>query len=149
VVAEGLAIWVVWLLVAILVIGIVAAAGIAVRRILLGRGGGTVECGLRRGQDRSWRLGLATYLPDELDWYRAFGVRLRPDEVFDRHTLTIVSRRRAGPAEAVSLGPGTVIVQCYPGTEGPSIELAMSRDALTGFLAWLEATPPGEMPELG
>jgi hypothetical protein len=148
-VAEALAIAIVWLLVAVLLVGVVAAAGIAIRRVLLGRGGGTVECGLRRGKDRGWRLGLATYLPDELDWYRAFGIRLRPDEIFDRHMLSVVSRRRAGPAEAVSLGPGTVIVECYASAEVPSIELAMSGDALTGFLAWLEATPPGAMPELG
>ncbi|HEY7143586.1 MAG TPA: DUF2550 domain-containing protein [Streptosporangiaceae bacterium] len=147
--AEGLAISVVWVLVAVLVAGVIGAAGIAVRRILIARGGGTVECGLRRGPDRNWRLGLAAYLPDQLDWYRAFGVRLRPDEVFDRHVLSVVSRRRAGPAEAVSLGPGTVVVECYAGAELPLVELAMSRDALTGFLAWLEATPPGAMPGLG
>lgn len=147
--AEGLAVEVVWLLVAVLVIGFLAAMGIAFRRILLGRGGGTVECGLRRGQDQGWRLGLAAYRPDELLWYRALGVRLRPDEVFDRHVLTVVSRRWAGPAESVSLGPGTVVVECYAGQGPPDIELAMSSDAVTGLLAWLEATPPGPMPELG
>ena len=147
--AEGLAVEVVWLLVAVLVICFLAAMGIAARRILLGRGGGTVECGLRRGQDRNWRLGLAAYRPDELLWYRAFGVRLRPDEVFDRHVLTVVSRRRAGPAESVSLGPGTVVVECSAVEGSPNIELAMSVDAVTGLLAWLEATPPGPMPELG
>jgi hypothetical protein len=148
-VAEGLAIEVVWVLVAILIAGIVGAAGIAARRVLIGRGGGTVECGLRRGPDQVWRLGLAAYLPDELNWYRAFGVRLRPDEVFDRQELSVVTRRRAGAAEAVSLGPGTVIVECSGGEDIAPIELAMSGDALTGFLAWLEAAPPGTMPQFG
>ena len=27
---------------------------------------------------------------------------------------------------------------------GAPLELAMSEDALTGFLAWLEAAPPGQ-----
>ena len=27
---------------------------------------------------------------------------------------------------------------------GTRVELAMSEDALTGFLAWLEAAPPGQ-----
>jgi hypothetical protein len=148
-VAEGLEFAVVWFLVAVLVVIVLAAAGIAVRRILLGRGGGTVECGLRRGPDQGWHLGLAAYRPDELLWYRALGTRLRPDEIFDRHVLTVVSRRRAGPAEAVSLGPGTVVVECYAGHGAPDIELAMSVDAVMGLLAWLEATPPGPMPELG
>jgi hypothetical protein len=147
-VAEALAIGVVWLLVVVLVIGVLAATGIAVRRILLGRGGGTVECGLRR-QNGPWRLGLAAYRPDELLWYRSLGIRLRPDEIFDRHLLTVVARRRAGPEEAVSLGPGTVVVECYAGHGAPDIELAMSVGAVTGLLAWLEATPPGPMPELG
>jgi hypothetical protein len=78
-VAEGLEFGVVWFLVAVLVVIVLAAAGIAVRRILLGRGGGTVECGLRRGPDQGWHLGLAAYRPDELLWYRALGSRLRPD----------------------------------------------------------------------
>ncbi len=147
--AEGLEFAVVWVLVAALLVIVLAAAGIAVRRILLGRGGGTIECGLRRGQDQGWRLGLAAYRPDELLWYRALGTRLRPDEVFDRHVLTVVSRRRAGPAESVSLGPGTVVVECYGGQGVADIELAMSVDAVTGLLAWLEAAPPGPMPELG
>ena len=147
--AEGLEFGVVWFLVAVLVGILLTAAGIAVRRVLLGRGGGTIECGLRRRPDQGWRLGLAAYRPDELLWYRAFWFRLRPDEVFDRHVLTVVSRRRAGPAEAVSLGPGTVVVECYARQGGPDIELAMSEDAVTGLLAWLEAAPPGPMPELG
>jgi hypothetical protein len=148
-VAQGLEFGVVWFLVAVLVGIVLAAAGIALRRVLLGRGGGTIECGLRRRPDQSWRLGLAAYRPDELLWYRALGIRLRPDEVFDRHVLTVVSRRQAGPAEAVSLGPGTVVVECYARQGWPDIELAMSEDAVTGLLAWLEAAPPGPMPELG
>ena len=42
---------------------------LAIRRVLLGRGGGTVECGLRRGPDQGWRLGIAAYEPAELRWY--------------------------------------------------------------------------------
>ena len=49
-----------WLFAAFLVILTLAAVGIAARRFLLERGGGTVECGLRRGPDASWRLGLAS-----------------------------------------------------------------------------------------
>ena len=38
-----------WLFAAFLIILVLVAAGIAARRFLLERGGGTVECGLRRG----------------------------------------------------------------------------------------------------
>jgi Protein of unknown function (DUF2550) len=133
-----------WLLVIVLVIALAAATGIAVRRTLIERGGGSVECGLRRARDRRWRLGLAAYQPDELRWYPIFGLRLRPGEVYARHTLNVVSRRPADPVEMTSVGSGTVVVECDVG-EGADrrVELALSDDALTGFLAWLEAAPPG------
>jgi hypothetical protein len=132
-----------WLLVVVLVIGLACATVIAVRRTLIERGGGSVACGLRRGRDRRWRLGLAAYQPGELRWYPVFGIGLRPGEVFARRGLSVVSRRRADPVEETSLGPGTVIVECDTGQDGARIELALGEDALTGFLAWLEAAPPG------
>jgi len=136
-----------WLLLVILVIALASATGIAARRTLIERGGGTVECGLRRVGDRRWRLGLAAYQPGELRWYPVFGFRLRPGEVFARHTLTVVSRRSADPVEETSIGPGAVVVECDIGQAAARIELALSEDALTGFLAWLEAAPPGPVTE--
>ena len=136
-----------WLLLVILLIALAGAMGIAARRTLIERGGGTVECGLRRVGDRRWRLGLAAYQPGELRWYPVFGFRLRPGEVFARHTLTVVSRRSADPVEETSIGPGAVVVECDIGQAAARIELALSEDALTGFLAWLEAAPPGPVTE--
>ena len=69
--------------------------GLASRRILLGRSGGTVECGLRASAAATWRLGLAAYQPDQLYWFSAFGLRLRPDEAFDRRSLSVLARRPA------------------------------------------------------
>jgi hypothetical protein len=141
-VGERLAVDAVWLFAAFLVIVVLAAGAIAARRILLDRGGGTVDCGLRR-PGGSWRLGVAAYRLDELRWYQAFGVLLSPSEVLDRGTLSVVSRRQASPDEAASLGEGTVVVECRGGNGDGTVELAMSDGALTGFLAWLEAAPPG------
>jgi hypothetical protein len=137
-----------WLLVVVLVAALAGAAGIAIRRTLIERGGGSIECGLRRARDRRWRLGLAAYRPDELRWYPVFGLRLRPGEAFARSTLSVVSRRPADPVETTSIGPGTVVVECDTGG-GPAgrVELALSEDALTGFLAWLEAAPPGRLSD--
>jgi hypothetical protein len=137
-----------WVLVAVLLVALACATAIAVRRTLIERGG-SVDCGLRRGQDRRWRLGLAAYGPEELRWYPVFGVRLRPRGVFARRALSVVSRRPANPAEANSLGPGTLVVECDTGEAGGRIELALVEDALTGFLAWLEAAPPGPVSEFG
>jgi hypothetical protein len=100
-----------WLLAVFLVILVLAAAGIAGRRFLLDRGGGTVECGLRR-QNGSWRLGVARYRGEELRWYGIFGLSVRPDEVFPRRDLTLVSPRLPTEAEAASLGPGMIVVEC-------------------------------------
>jgi len=141
-----------WVLILLVAGAVLVALGLAARRILLGRTGGTVECGLRAGEAASWRLGLAAYQLDQLHWFSAFGVRLRPDEVFDRSSLSILGRRPAGQSEAVSIGAGTVVVECQAGRTGNghaapgppprTVELAMSEEALTGFLAWLEAAPP-------
>ena len=140
-----------WLFAAFLVIAILAAAGIAARRFLLERGGGTVECGLRKGSG-SWRLGVASYRREELCWYGIFGLSMRPDEVFPRRDLTVVSPRLPSDAEAASLGPGRIVVECRlggdggpPATPGPggTVELALGEAALTGLLSWLEAAPPG------
>jgi Protein of unknown function (DUF2550) len=160
-----------WLFAAFLIILILAAVGIAARRFLLERGGGTVECGLRCGPNGSWRLGVASYQREELNWFGALGLTMRPDVVFPRRDLTVVSRRLPTDAEAASLGPGMIVVECQLGEDsgqfslapdgapgpgpggalgplggpGPGgiIELAMGEEALTGLLAWLEAAPPG------
>jgi Protein of unknown function (DUF2550) len=133
-----------WLFAAFLIILILAAGGIAARRFLLERGGGTVECGLRR-QNGSWRLGVASYQPEELCWFGVFGLRLRPDEVFPRRDLAVVSRRAPTGAEVATLGPGMIVVECSLGetARGGTVELALGEAALTGLLAWLEAAPPG------
>jgi len=106
-----------WLFAAFLVILTLAAVGIAARRFLLERGGGTVECGLRRGPNGSWRLGLASYRPEELWWFGALGLTMRPDVVFPRRDLTVVSRRPPTDAEAASLGPGMIVVECRLGED--------------------------------
>jgi len=115
-VGEGLALDAAWLLAAFLLILVLAASGIAARRFLLERGGGTVECGLRR-QNGSWRLGVARYRGEELRWYGIFGLSVRPDEIFPRRDLTVVSRRLPTEAEAASLGPGMIVVECRLGED--------------------------------
>jgi len=140
-VAGELALDAAWLFAAFLIILILAAAGIATRRFLLERGGGTVECGLRK-PNGSWRLGVASYQREELCWFGIFGLSLRPDEVFPRRDLAVVSRRLPSDAEAATLGPGMIVVECKLGEDG-TVELALGEAALTGLLAWLEAAPPG------
>jgi Protein of unknown function (DUF2550) len=142
----------VWIFAVVLVLIVLAAAALAFRRYLLERSGGTVECALR-WPDRSgaWRLGVLSYQHDSLRWHGALGVLLRPEYVFHRRALSVVSRRPADSSETVSLGTDRIVVEVSTkpaadtsGTPaGEHVELAMTDQALTGFLAWLEASPPG------
>jgi Protein of unknown function (DUF2550) len=137
-----------WLFAAFILLLVLAAAFLATRRFLLERGGGTVECGLRRpAAGGPWRLGVASYELDELRWYSAFGISSRPEETFPRREMTVVGRRVPDGAEEDSLGPGRVIIECTivdgAVVDGTIVELALAESALTGLLAWLEAAPPG------
>ncbi len=148
----------IWFFAGFLALVMLAAVVLATRRFLLERGGGTVECGLRRPAERgNWRLGVAAYQRDELCWYGALSVLLRPEHVFHRRSLTVISRRPSLPSEAHVLGAEHVVVELCTRSAGDfpdltdsraesaedHVELAMTEEALTGFLAWLEASPPG------
>jgi Protein of unknown function (DUF2550) len=131
-----------WTLAVFLVVVVLLAIGLTLRRYLLERGGGTVECALRM-PGGPWRLGVAGYQPDELSWFQVFGFLLRPNKVFGRRTLVVLDRRPTEAVEVASLGEGTVVVRCQIAERPGTVELAMGEAALTGFLAWLEAAPPG------
>ena len=131
-----------WLFAGFLALLVLAAGFIAARRFLLERGGGTVECGLRKGTG-PWRLGVASYQQDELHWFSAFGITSRADEAFRRRDLAVVSRRDPDAGEEAALGPDRVVVECRLAS-GETVELALASSALTGLLAWLEAAPPGQ-----
>jgi hypothetical protein len=155
---EALALDAAWLFAAFLILLVLAASGIAVRRFLLERGGATVECGLRR-PGGSWRLGLASYQLDEFYWYRVFGFSMRPEQAFPRRDLAVVARRPPTEEEVIFLGPGRIVAECRLGASGAggpgeaggadgaggagAVDLAMAESALTGLLVWLEAAPPG------
>jgi len=127
-VGGGLALDAAWLFAAVLVLLVVAAVGIATRRFVLERRGATVECGLRKDRG-SWRLGVASYRPDEFCWFGVFGISMRPDETFSRRDLAVVSRRPPTQAEASILGPGRIVVECQLGEGGASRSAGASRPA--------------------
>jgi hypothetical protein len=135
-----------WLFAAFLIILTLAAVGIAARRFLLERGGGTVECGLRRSPNGSWRLGLASYRPEELWWFGALGLTMRPDVVFPRRDLTVVSRRPPTEAEAASLGPGMIVVECRLGEDSGQFGPAPGQASASGPGG---AADPGDTPGPG
>lgn len=132
------------LLIAVLLLAAVPLSAVALRRRYLQRSSGAVELSLRlrsTSYGRGWVLGLATFVGDELRWYRVFSLAPRPRRTLSRRSLVVSGRRTPrGPESLALLKDATVVV--LRSADGP-VELAMGRSALTGFLAWLEAQPPG------
>lgn len=129
------------LLLLVLVYGIV----LVVRRRWISRHGGTFEFSVRVRSGRAgrgWVLGVGRYSGGDLEWFRIFSLNPRPKLSFRRSDLEYTGRRDPLGVESYSLYSGHVVVTCRTPT-GP-LEVAMSPEALTGFLAWLEAAPPGQ-----
>ena len=129
-------------LLVVLVVG--SLLSLYARRRVLTRGGGTVDLSLRlkRGtHGRGWVLGVGRFDGDSLEWYRVFSLAMRPRRTLSRRDLRVLTRRAPTGAERLALLSGAVVMEC-DSSRGP-VELAMEPSAVTGFLAWLEATPPG------
>jgi hypothetical protein len=131
---------------AALVVAVLAALIVfAIRRRVLQRHVGTFDCSLRL--DRSnpgtgWVFGIARYTGDAVEWYRVFSYSPRPREVLRRGELEVIERRVPEDYEEMELLSGAIVLECSQLDR--RVEMAMSEDALTGFLSWLEAAPPGQ-----
>lgn len=118
---------------------------LVIRRRWISRHGGTFEFSVRvrsHKAGRGWILGVGRYSGDLLEWFRIFSLAVRPKRSFQRSELEYVGRRDAEGVESYSLYAGHIVVECE--TPSGSLQVAMSPEALTGFLAWLEAAPPGQ-----
>ncbi|MGW0657521.1 DUF2550 domain-containing protein [Streptodolium elevatio] len=91
---------------------------------------------------KGWVFGIARYNGDRIEWFRVFSYSPRPRRVLERHDIVVIERRLPVGQEELALLAGSVVLVCSH--NGVLLELAMSEDALTGFLAWLEAAPPGQ-----
>lgn len=127
-----------------LVLGVLVLCAGLVRRIRLQQGGGTIELSLRLkapGHGRGWVNGVGRFVGDELQWFRVFSLSPRPRRRYSRRDLEVVTRREPSVVEHRALLEDAVVMECR--AAGGPVELAMSGSAVTGFLAWLEARPPG------
>jgi hypothetical protein len=120
---------------------------LAFRRLRALRSGG-VHAALRTRLDdtgKGWHLGVGRYQGDEFVWFRVLSLRPGPDRVISRSALEIADRRDPSGPELYSMPPSSRVLR-FRETGAAEIELAMSPDALTGFLSWLESAPPGRLP---
>ncbi|MEU7279524.1 DUF2550 domain-containing protein [Streptomyces sp. NPDC045431] len=132
--------------VAVVVIGLFL---FGLRRRLIQRSGGTFDCSLRWNvpeeadlSGKGWVYGVARYSGDRIAWFRVFSYAPRPRRLLERSGIEVLARRMPEGEEELALLSDSVILGCLH--HGTRLELAMSEDALTGFLAWLEAAPPGQ-----
>ncbi|MET9292415.1 DUF2550 domain-containing protein [Streptomyces sp. NPDC003077] len=120
------------------------------RRRLIQRSGGTFDCSLRWNvpdqetdpTGKGWVYGVARYSGDRIEWFRVFSYAPRPRRLLERSAIEVLERRTPQGEEELALLSDAIVLAC--GHRGTRLELAMSEDALTGFLAWLEAAPPGQ-----
>ena len=138
-----------WLIVidAVAIITVLTGAvlvALVVRRRHLARAGAAFDLSINlldEATPQGWTLGLGVYRGNVLEWYRTFSFSLRPRYRFVRGEVAVEGRRAPLGAEAHAVHAGHVVVTTE-NTLGVR-QLALSPNALTGLLAWLEASPPG------
>jgi hypothetical protein len=119
-------------------------SSIWMRRRVLSRSGGAIELSLRlrpKSQGRGWVLGVGRFVGDDLQWFRVFSLSARPRRTLSRRDLQVRTRRAPKGPEALALLKGAEVVELT--CAGGPVEIALDSSAMTGFLAWLEARPPG------
>jgi len=132
---------------AVLLVVAAVLVWLAVRRLRALRSGG-VHAALRIRLDdlsKGWHLGVGRYQGDEFVWFRVLSLRPGPDRIISRSALEIADRRDPSGSELYSMPPSSKVLR-FRESGASEIEIAMSPDALTGFLSWLESAPPGRLP---
>lgn len=142
------------ILVLVLLLVLAAVLTLIGRRRWLSRSAATFECSARLDVPLPavaaatpstprprWALGVARYNGEFLEWFRYFSFSSKPQLSWLRSDINVVETRAPGSLEAISLYAAHRIVRI--GAAGRQYELAMDAGSITGFMAWLEAAPPG------
>ena len=131
-------------LIAIVLVLLVPFGSIWLRRRFLSRSGGAIELSLRlkpKNHGRGWVLGVGRFVGDDLQWFRVFSLSTRPRRTLSRRDLVVRSRRAPKGPESLALLKGAEVIELS--SAAGEVVIAMDPSAMTGFLAWLEARPPG------
>lgn len=133
----------------VLLVAVLAVGVLYVRRMLLQRGGASLDCALRVGKHRpgqGWHFGVVRYTPRHLQWFRMFSAAPHPKYTFVRRSFEIIGRRYPRNFELHAVPSDAVVLHCTARTidgRRVELELAVGERAFTGMLAWLESAPPG------
>ena len=90
-----------------------------------------------------WRHGVIRYRGDEARFFRLSSLRLWPDRRLSRRGLEVLSRRAPRGDEFDIMTDEVVVLELQDIAAGQArgYEMALNRDALTGFLSWVESRP--------
>lgn len=113
------------------------------RRFFLVRRPGGFECGLRVGEEKRWRTGIASYQVDALRWYRFMSFDLGPVKTWPRDGAEVLSCRPATPEDKSPL-PGDCVVVTLA-VCGENVVMILHEDASVGLASWLESGPAGPL----
>ncbi|AZI58149.1 DUF2550 family protein [Nakamurella antarctica] len=130
----------------LLILAVLVIVFIAIRRFTLSRAGAIDMC-WRNSLDadsKGWYLGLAKFDDSDLLLYRSFSPFPIASRILRRGELMLGERRSPAGTEADLLPIGAVIIRCTD-SRG-AFELAMSEQATTGVLSWIESLPPSNQP---
>src|SRR3954451_9527448 len=104
---------------------VVLIGAVVARRRWLSRGLGTFDCSLRTVEGslgKGWRLGVARYEADRIEWFRVSSVQVGPSRVLRRGDVVVQGRRYPHGPEAFSVMAGAVVLRCCD--RGRFVELA-------------------------
>lgn len=113
---------------------------LVVRLAVLTRLPGALQCSYHKFGSRRWRTGILRLQPHELQWYPSFALTYRPSHRYSRSLFVIESHMRMRAEETF------VVVNVLHGEE--HFTWAMSDDAFSGLVSWIDAAPPSEEPVL-
>lgn len=115
------------------------------RRRSIARSSGSFDLSINKHAEasaRGWTLGMGRYSENHLEWFRTFSFCWRPRYRFERGHVHITGRRVPEGRESFAVHAGHVIVEVH--SDNGVRQMAIGPRALTGLLAWLEASPPGQ-----
>ena len=119
---------------------LLACVVVLARQRFMLRAPGTIPVALRPAPAGRWQYGVGRYAGGELRWYRSLGLGTRPNRVWQRRDVTVLSRRAPLQSELSSLPSTAVIIECRAGEL--DMVLALGESAYTGFVSWLESSAP-------
>lgn len=120
---------------------VLLALAYLIRQLVVSRHRGSFEASFRRRAimgGESWQPGLAFYGSDRLRWFRAFSLRISPEESIRRADIMDLTRSDVQPSVD---GIETYVLLTLHLADGTRRSMLVPRAAASGVLSWIESAP--------